>query len=137
MTTTTQHAIDLMPQLRDILGLPKDLDLPKLFNVDISATTGDDGWTVTSQLWPAGDDQARWEALQAWGGSQQPQLSDPHPSKGYASGAFRQASVTVVVAEVSVKVWTHVDGGFVPPQPEPVRVTGAFADFLLGEDVTA
>ena len=136
MTTTTQHAIDLMPQLRDILGLPKDFDLPRLANVQFTAHEGAPGWLVQAQLRTMSDEHS-WDALLAWGSGKEPTLGEVHKASYMRSGTYRKATVTVVIAEVSVTIWAHVDGKFKPPKPEPVRVTGAFADFLLGEDVTA
>ena len=131
-TTTTQRAIDLMPQLRDILQLPEDLRLPKLAQAQIEASSDSPGWTASAQLGYLSTDPERWEALRAWGSMQIPELSDPYEYGGTAPGSWRKASVTVVVAEVSVTVWTHVDGEFVPP--EQVHVTGEAAALLIGGD---
>ena len=133
-TTTDQRAIDLMPQLRDLFGLAEDLDLPHLTRVEFGANAGDTGWTVTAQL-RSMSDHASYAALLAWSQGIAPVLDDPHPAKYMPSGLYRRASVTVVVGEVSVRIWAHVDGDFIPPRPEPVRVTGPFAGLLLGEDV--
>lgn len=148
MITTNQRAIDLMPQLRDILHLPEDLDLPKLASIAFNARTNDPGWTVNAQLDERGGIKA-WEALRAWAPGVEPYLSDFAPSVVHPSGTWRQASVTVVIAEVSVKVWAHMDGEFIPPgwccadsyrlkdacaecSAGPVHVTGPVADVLIG-----
>lgn len=132
--TTQQHAIDLMPQLRDILELPRDLDLPHLYQVTLAATDGVPGWVVKAQLDTLPDAES-WEALRAWASGAEPTLDEPMTAHYMPSGFYRRAAVTVVVAEVSVEIWAHVDSLFEPPQPEPVHLTGAFADFLLGEEV--
>ena len=126
MTATVgQAAIDLMPQLRDILQLPEDLDLPRLSNIKMTAYQDDPGWTVKAMLWLGQslshqDDLARWEALQAWAPGVVPALSEPSVSSLTPSGLYRKASVTITVAEVSVEIWTHVDATFAPPQDAEV-----------------
>lgn len=119
MTATNQHAIDLMPQLRDILGLPQDLGLPRLCRIVFEAHAGDPGWTVRAQLGSLPGSEARWEALTAWGHGARPELGPPveEPGGDWTSGSWRHASVTVVVAEVALEVWTHVDGAFEAPAP--------------------
>lgn len=136
--TTQQHAIDLMPQLRDILELPRDLDLPPLWSIVFQASQADSGWKVTAQLDSRDlSDRGQWDALKVWSSGVEPVLGEPmaHGAGMYPSGAWRRVAVTVVVAEVAVEIWAHVDSLFEPPQPEPVHLTGAFADFLLGEEV--
>lgn len=124
--TTSQHAIDLMPQLRDILGMPADLDLPRLFGVTFTAVDGAPGWTVQAQLNSHNlTDLAQWDALKAWAPGAEPVLDEPvaGTSALYPSGFWRRATVTVVVAEVSVQIWAHLDSGFVPPQEQPVLLS--------------
>lgn len=133
-TTTTQAAIDLMPQLRDILGLPAELDLPRLVRIEFAAYDTAPGWTVTAQL-PTMTDEAEWDALLAWSRGAEPVLSEPQVAAYMPSGMYRKASVTVVVADVSVTIWTHVDGEFVPPVAEPVRVTGPMAALIAGGEL--
>jgi hypothetical protein len=117
MTATTQQAaIDLMPQLRDLFDLASSLDLPRLARVEFGANADDPGWTVRAQL-PTMTDAAEWDALLAWGHGVTPMLGDAHPASYMPSGSYRKASVTVVVAEVSIEVWAHVDGDFTPPEP--------------------
>lgn len=165
MSTNTQHAIDLMPQLRDILGLAADLDLPRLYRITMTAYDNDPGWSINAMLSGTGTrpDLELWEGLRAWAPGVMPELAEPKPSSLKPSGMSRKASVAVVVAEVSVLIWTIVDSRFIPSGwccaesyqakgpcsdceatgqrgevgPKPVHLTGAFVDFLLGEDVTA
>lgn len=113
--TTTQRALDLMPQLLDILHLPEDQDFPPLYSITCEARHGDAGWRVRAQLLGAGSDDDRWNALQEWGCGQRVELDEPHPTSLQPSGAFRTASVTVVVGGVQVNVWAHVDANFIPP----------------------
>jgi hypothetical protein len=134
MRVTTQHAMDLMPQLRDILQLPGDLDLPKLARIEMAADSVDPGWSVRAQLKTLPTDPERWEALSAWGGGTRPQLGFAHMSDDYPSGAYRKATVEIAVAEVSVEIWTHVDAEFEPPQrpaddPPDDEDTDAWPDF--------
>lgn len=125
-----QHAIDLMPQLRDILGMPGDLDLPRLCAVTLKADESTPGWRAAAQLGTMAD-SATWDALLQWAPGVQPDVSDVFPGMHMPSGTYRKVSVTVVVAEVTVEIWAHVDGDFVPPAA-PVRVVGEFADLLIG-----
>jgi hypothetical protein len=120
-TTTQQHPFDLMPQLRDVLHLPEDLDLPKLACATFSAYSWEPGWEVAAQLSPLQTDLERWEALRAWGISQEPVLDEPSEGSHRLSGTWRKASVKIAVAEVTVEIWTHVDGSFTPP-PAPLAV---------------
>lgn len=115
--TTNQHAIDLMPQLRDVLGLPEDLDLPALCHIRFDADQGAPGWTVRAQLGSLFPAEARWEALVAWGHGVQPELGEAVEDIGsyWPSKSWREARVTVRVAEVAIEVWTHVDGAFTAP----------------------
>lgn len=114
--TTQQHAIDLMPQVRDILGLPEDLDLPRLGAATFTARQGAPGWTVEAQLTHRGTSAERWEAAQGWAAmvGTRVELSDQHPTSLYESKVWRRASVRVSVAGVVVEVWAHLDGTFVP-----------------------
>lgn len=119
--TTTQHAIDLMPQLRDILGLSQDLDLPRLYRVTMTAHDGEPGWVVDAMLGSTDkSDLELWEGLRAWAPGVMPELSKPHAASWTASGMYRKASVTVSVAGVSVLIWTHLDGLFEAPAALPV-----------------
>jgi hypothetical protein len=121
MTANTQHPLDLMPLLRDVLHLPEDLDLPKLASVRFSASSGDPGWEVEAQLRHLLTDLERWEALRAWGLAQEPVLEKLREGSHKPSGSWRRASVKVTVADVTVEIWTHVDGSFTPP-PAPLGV---------------
>lgn len=116
--TTTQRALDLMPQLRDILHLPEDLDLPKLFAIKFTAYQDAPGWTVAAQLdCRRLSDLEQWAALKVWAPGAEPELEEPVSSTAgiYPSGSWRRATVTVEVAGVSVEIWAHVDSGFIPP----------------------
>ncbi|HEV2346429.1 MAG TPA: hypothetical protein VGS97_20185 [Actinocrinis sp.] len=112
--TTNQHAIDLMPQLRDVLGLPKDLDLPPLYSAAFTAYHNAPGWTVRAQLGSLPDAEA-WEALKAWAPGAERQLDDPTESEARTSGWYRKAWVDVRIGDVAVQIWCHVEGAFEPP----------------------
>lgn len=127
MTTTQQAAIDLMPQLRDILHLPEELDLPKLYHIGFDAYYDQPGCTVQAQLMWLPTDLARWEACRAWASGGEPTVTP-------AGSARRQVSVTVKVAEVAVEIWAAVGQDFVPPVAAPVHAVGSFASLLLGGD---
>lgn len=128
MTTNTQHAIDLMPQLRDVLGLPQDLDLPRLCAIVFTANADAPGWDVYAQLKTMPDADS-WDALLAWSGGATPKLSRLQRASYMPSGKYRKASVQIRVGEVAIEVWCHVDSTFVPPEPEPRVVP----DWLGGE----
>lgn len=113
--TTNRQLIDLMPQLRDILGLSADLDLPKLCRIECSAVEYADGYTISAQL-KVMSDYASWDALLAWGRGAQPTLSEACESAFAPGGYYRKASVQVRVADVSLEVWTHVAGTFEAPK---------------------
>jgi hypothetical protein len=158
-TTTNQRLADLMPQLRDILHLPEDLDLPYLAAVKCSITTGDDGWTVQAQMRHRDYGTETWEALSAWAAATGGELvlGEPYPSSSSSapSGKARKVSLAVVVGGVHVEVWDAVDSEFIPPswccaesyqlkdacadckatdQRGPVHVTGAAVPLLIGGD---
>lgn len=136
--TTTQRAIDLMPQLRDILHLPEDQDLPALWAITFSAHHGASGWRVSAQLDSRQlSDLEQWEALKAWGPGGALVLGEPTSATArmYPSGSYRRATVTVEVAGVSVEVWAHVDAGFIPPGwccADSYRAQGPCADCVAG-----
>lgn len=126
-----QTAIDLMPQLRDILGLPQDYDLPRLYRMTMTACDGDPGWVVDAMLSGTGKtDLELWEGLRAWAPGVVPELSKPYAASWTSSGMCRKASVSVSVAGVSVLIWVHLDGLFVPPAQ--VHVTGEATALLIG-----
>jgi hypothetical protein len=131
--TTEQAAIDLMPQLRDILHLPEDLDLPKLYRVTMTAYDDEPGWRVSAMLSGTNKtDLELWDGLRAWALGAMPDLSKPSASSHTQSGMYRKASVSVSVADVSVEICAHLDGLFVPP-PQ-VHVTGEGAALLIAEN---
>lgn len=119
---TSRRAIDLMPQLREILGLPAALDLPPLSRIYFEAGANDPGWTIEAHLRGTGSFLDQWEALKAWAPGVEPELSDPATTSLYSSGSWRKATVTVRIAELTVTVWAHLDAEFEPPRPESADV---------------
>lgn len=98
---------DLTTQLTDFLGLPGDLDLPKLCHVKLQRGTQQPGWSAEAQFdrWYG---PSVWECGRAWAlatGSTV-QIGEPHTSGG--GRPWRGVSVLVSVAGLEVKVWGHV-----------------------------
>lgn len=112
--------VDLMPQLRDVLHLPEDLDLPRLARISCTAYQDEPGWSVQAMLSHTGKtDLELWDGLRAWVSGAVPRLGAPAPSSLQPSGMYRKASVTITVAEVSVEIWAAVDAMFQVPGDAP------------------
>lgn len=110
--TTDQRLSDLLPQISDLLALPQDIDLPPLYSVECRRRYDASGWTVRGHLWQDSDEQA-WEHLSEWAGAAVAQIELGHEYG--TTKRERKASITVVVGNVAVEIWTAVAASFVPP----------------------
>lgn len=140
MRTNTQSLDTLANELWNFLGDATDHDLPPLYSVSFDRYATDRGWRCRARVdGPPLESAVLYESISAyaryWG--VKVQFGEPYPGGLWPSKKQRTLTVQAVYMGVSIELYALVDGEFEPPQPEPVRVTGAFADFLLGEDVTA
>lgn len=165
-TLSTKPLDSLTAELFDFLGLGPDIDLPTLDRATLSRSQRDDGWKVDAYP-NERDAASAIDAVNGWAlfAGSQVRLMTPYKSSIQPSGWQVSLSTAVVVGGVRIGIHanldadryaeamtadmehTHVIGESVHVvyggarcsecSPEPVRVTGAFADFLLGEDVTA
>jgi hypothetical protein len=112
----------LTTELTDFLGLPADLDLPRVREVSCTRTVAGD-WRVEAHLDERErSDPERYEAAAAWaslsGGVVE--VSEPYPSAYKPSGKQRSLVVRIAVAGVPVKIYGYVDSLFTAPQPKAV-----------------
>lgn len=99
---------DLTTQLTDFMGLPADLDLPKLCHVQLERKDSEPGWTARAQL-DRYYGQPVWEALRAWHAATGAPVEVGDPVSHGSLTPWRTVSVTVRVAALAVRVWGHVD----------------------------
>ena len=159
-TLSTKPLTSLTAELWDFLGLGPDLDLPALEHVVLDRFAHNSNWTC-SAFTQTRDAAVAIDAVNTWAtyGGSQVRLMAPYKSSIQPSGWQVSLSTTIVVAEVQIGIHANLDAdryaeamaedaygrtpqglaaaAFAAEAAEPVRVTGAFADFLLGEDVTA
>ena len=129
--SNTSSIIDLTRDLGDFLGLPADLDLPKLANVTLSRNDDAPAWDVKAQL-RASSDEEMWSALTAWaailGGA--PTRGKVWPSLTNPSGWTWEGRVIVSVAETTIEIWGALDAEF--DLPDAVHAVGESALMFLG-----
>jgi hypothetical protein len=111
--TNAKMLSDLLPQLTDLLALPRDIDLPALYSVECHRVDLDPGWTIRGHLFQDGDDRV-WANLSAWAYNAVGQI-ELGEEYGSEADRVRKASVTVVVGDISVEIWAAVSAAFIPP----------------------
>lgn len=110
----------LTMELTDFLGLPEDLDLPRVQSVSCQRTHKT-GWSVTAFV-TAPTDAERYEAMTTWaklsGGAVE--VSAPYAARHQPSGMQRTLTVRIVVAQVPITLEAGVDGLFTAPATRAV-----------------
>jgi len=112
---------DLTTQLTDFLGLPADLDLPKLWHVKLERTYDQPGWTVEAQL-TRYHGPSVWDAVHDWHVATGGTVTVGEPSNYKSTKPWRTVAVTVSHVGLEVRVWGHVDASDPIPdwaQPKP------------------
>lgn len=103
-----QQLIDLLPQLRDILEMPADYDLPKLYSIECVARQGQLGWQVKAQLADRQSNETVLDALAVWSVMSGAPV-EICPEYRHWTGR-RKARVVVQVAQVVLEVWAELVG---------------------------